>query len=112
MAYDTNSSFMGISMGVILSIALTGLFECVRTLEDPFVSNLTLDGIDVREELVVLAHQELMVSRKMWFPKADDFVLTSDFLKGDNAVNDAREMYRKSENRTSRHFSSSLHTKE
>jgi len=111
VAFDTNL-FLGIATGVITSIALTGLFECVRTLEDPFVSNLTLDGIDVREELVVLAHQELMVSRKMWFPKADDFVLTSDFLKGDNAVTDAREMYRKSENRMSRHFSSSLHTKE
>lgn len=68
-------------MGVILSIALTGLFECVRTLEDPFFLNLTMDGINVREELVVLAHQELVVARKMLFPKADDFVLTRDGLE-------------------------------
>jgi hypothetical protein len=109
VAFDTNL-FLGIATGVITSIALTGLFECVRILEDPFVSNLTLDGIDVREELVVLAHQELMVSRKMWFPKSEDFVLTSDFLAGDDAVNNARDMCRRNENRMSRHYSSSFHT--
>jgi hypothetical protein len=70
------------------------------------VSNLTLDGIDVREELVVLAYQELMVSRKMWFPKADDFVLTSDFLAGDDAVGI------RAEQRSSRYFSASLHKSE
>jgi hypothetical protein len=109
VAFDTNL-FLGIATGVITSIALTGLFECVRTLEDPFVSNLTLDGIDVREELVVLAHQELIISRKMWFPRADDFELTSDFLAGDDAANDARDMYQKNENRSSRHFSAALRT--
>ncbi|KAL3826940.1 hypothetical protein ACHAXA_006020 [Cyclostephanos tholiformis] len=109
VAHDTNL-FLGIATGVITSIALTGLFECVRTLEDPFVSNLTLDGIDVREELVVLAHQELLVSRKMWFPKAGDFVLTSDFLAGDDATDNARDIYRNNEDRLSRHFSPSLRT--
>ena len=74
------------------------------------MSNLTLDGIDVREELVVLAHQELIVSRKMWFPRADDFELTSDFLAGDDAAYDARDMYQKNENRSSRHFSAALRT--
>ena len=47
VAYDTNSLFLGIPMGVIMSIALTGLFECVRTLEDPFFLYLPLDGINV-----------------------------------------------------------------
>ncbi|KAL3775798.1 hypothetical protein ACHAW5_002294 [Stephanodiscus triporus] len=114
VAFDTHL-FLGITIGVITSIALTGLFECVRVLEDPFVSNLTLDGIDVREELVVLAYQELMVSRKMWFPKADDFVLTSDFLAGDDAVGitaEQRTLTLTAEQRSSRYFCASLHKSE
>lgn len=69
------------------SIALTGLFECVRQLEDPFVSHTTLDGIDVREELYVLAYQELMVARMMLFPEAAEFVLKRDCFEDDVIVN-------------------------
>ncbi|KAL3757851.1 hypothetical protein ACHAWU_004175 [Discostella pseudostelligera] len=76
VAIDTGSLSLGIALGVMTSIALTGLFECVRQLEDPFVSHVTLDGIDVREELVVLAYKELMVARAMVFPTAGDFELT------------------------------------
>ena len=47
---------------------------------DPVVAGVTLDGIDVREELVVLAYQELMVARKMLFPEAEEFVLKGDCL--------------------------------
>lgn len=75
VAIDTGSLSLGIALGVMTSIALTGLFECVRQLEDPFVSHVTLDGIDVREELVVVAYKELMVARTMVFPMADDFEL-------------------------------------
>jgi len=57
---------------------LTCLFECVRQIEDPFVSHITLDGIDVREELFVLAYQELMVARKILFPNAEDYEMKPD----------------------------------
>ncbi|KAL3762573.1 hypothetical protein ACHAW5_003111 [Stephanodiscus triporus] len=109
VAYDTDSLFFGIAMGVITSFALTGLFECVRSLEDPFVSNLNMDAIDVREELVVLAHQELLVARKMLFPKADCFVLARDLFGDDDAVgDDRRHSVQIREDRKSRHHSSSL----
>jgi hypothetical protein len=97
VAIDTGSLSLGIALGVMTSIALTGLFECVRQLEDPFVSHVTLDGIDVREELVVLAYKELMVARAMVFPMAGDFELTG---RGD----EEREYDDGLIDRTSRHF--------
>jgi hypothetical protein len=78
VARDTDSLAMGIAVGVVTSIALTALFECVRQLEDPFVSHVTLDAIDVREELVVLVYQELMTAREVLFPEAEKFELNSD----------------------------------
>ncbi|KAL7521862.1 hypothetical protein ACHAWX_006550 [Stephanocyclus meneghinianus] len=78
VARDTDSLAMGIAVGVVTSIALTALFECVRQLEDPFVSYVTLDAIDVREELVVLVYQELMIARGVMFPEAEKFELKGD----------------------------------
>ena len=100
VALDTGSLALGIALGVITSIALTGLFECVRKLEDPFVSHVTLDGIDVREELVVLAYQELMVARKMLFPGAKGFVLKRDIFEADT-INPSRNEHE--DHRRSRH---------
>ena len=57
---------------------MTCLFECVRQIEDPFVSHVTLDGIDVREELIVLAYQELMVARKILFPNTEEYEVKPD----------------------------------
>lgn len=37
-----------------------------------------MDGIDVREELFVLAYQELMVARKILFPNAEDYEMKPD----------------------------------
>ena len=45
LAHDTDSLTFGIIFGVITSLALTALFESIRVLEDPFVANVTLDGI-------------------------------------------------------------------
>jgi len=99
IAHDTGSLALGVAMGVITSIALTGLFECVRQLEDPFVSHVTLDGIDVREELVVLAYQELMVARRVLFPEAERFVMaracievnSDDYVSEKNAHRESGE---------------------
>ena len=80
VARDTDSLALGIVLGIVTSLALTGLFECLKHLEDPFVSHVTLDGIDVREELVVLMYQELIVGRGMLFPEAGEFVMKGDDL--------------------------------
>lgn len=116
VAMNTNLG-LGLATGIITSIALTGLFECVRTLEDPFLYNQYLDGIDVREELKVLTHQELIVSRKMWFPMAEEFVLMKDccFINtDDDDPNSTKRRGSKTftkEDRASRHFSQSLFEK-
>ena len=57
---------------------MTCLFECVRQIEDPFVSHISLDAIDVREELIVLAYQELMVARKILFPNSEEYEMKPD----------------------------------
>ena len=70
IAYDMNSLAMGICFGVITSLALTALYESVDVLEDPFVASLTLDGIDVHEELSVLYWKTLTNARSVAFPNA------------------------------------------
>lgn len=70
IAYDMNSLAMGICFGVITSLALTALYESVDVLEDPFVASLTLDGIDVHEELSVLHWKTLTNARSVVFPNA------------------------------------------
>ena len=57
---------------------------------------------------MVLAHQELMVARKILFPKADGFVLTRDWFEDDNtAVDDHGDSFQCND-RKSRHHSVSL----
>ena len=73
LARDLNSLTMGIVFTVITSLALTGLFETITVLEDPFVAKLTLDGIDVREELNVLHYHELTKSRNIFFPNTSSY---------------------------------------
>ena len=60
---------------------------------------------------MVLAHQELMVARKMLCPKADDFVLTRDWFGDDNTVVNYHRNSFQHENRKSRHHSVSLFEK-
>ena len=70
LAFDTNSYALGLVFGGVTSLALTALFESVNHLEDPFVANLTLDGIDVHEELSVMYWHQLVNTRKFIFPHA------------------------------------------
>lgn len=74
LARDTDSLTLGIFFGLIASVALTALFEANSFLEDPFLSYLTMDGIDVYGELVVLHRQELMGTRSDCFPNATPFI--------------------------------------
>jgi len=71
-AKDVNSLGMGVAFGIITSLALTCLYNSIYQLEDPFMAKLALDGIDVHEELVVLHFQQLINSRKFFFPHAPE----------------------------------------
>lgn len=64
---------MGVAFAVTTSLALSALYESVQVLEDPFVAVLTLDGIDVYEELAVLYYQQLVETRRTIFPNAPEF---------------------------------------
>mmetsp|Transcript_26251 Transcript_26251/g.59998 ORF Transcript_26251/g.59998 Transcript_26251/m.59998 type:complete len:446 (+) Transcript_26251:254-1591(+) len=95
VALDSGSLALGLVIGIMHSLVLTGLFNCVAELEDPFMSDINLDGIDCREELVVLVHEELLCARRMMFPEAGEFVLKKDCFKGLDVSSDY--------NRTSRY---------
>ena len=68
-----------------------------------FVSHVTLDGIDVREELVVLSYKQLMVARKLKFPEAKKFALQRDVGNDDETINDST--HRRSKHVSERQFS-------
>lgn len=51
IARDISSLSAGIIFAVVAALALTALFESLTQMEDPFVAYITLDGIDVHEEL-------------------------------------------------------------
>lgn len=80
LARDTNSLGMGIAFACITSLALTALFESIRVLEDPFVAHLTLDGIDVHEELTVLHYYQLVNARGVFYPNATEFAMEQDLI--------------------------------
>jgi hypothetical protein len=78
IAINTGSIWLGCIVGAVTSLCLNALFECVRQIEDPFAPGFTFDGIDVNEELKVLAYDELMIARSIIFPDAEEFVLKED----------------------------------
>jgi hypothetical protein len=45
LAKDVQSLGMGIVFGLLIVFGLSGLFESIQVLEDPFVAFITLDGI-------------------------------------------------------------------
>mmetsp|Transcript_22763 Transcript_22763/g.34237 ORF Transcript_22763/g.34237 Transcript_22763/m.34237 type:complete len:382 (-) Transcript_22763:133-1278(-) len=71
VARDVESLAFGLIFALLTSVALTALFESIRVLEDPFVANTTLDGIDINEELDVLLCTELIDARAVFFPDAE-----------------------------------------
>jgi hypothetical protein len=114
VARDTDSLAFGIAFGMVTSIALTALFECVRQLEDPFVSHVTLDAIDVREELVVLVYQELMIARGVMFPEAGKFELKGDEYKSTRGLSVPKDVDggNRCDSRGSEENRSSMHSTE
>mmetsp|Transcript_692 Transcript_692/g.798 ORF Transcript_692/g.798 Transcript_692/m.798 type:complete len:451 (+) Transcript_692:211-1563(+) len=74
VAFDLQSLTMGILFSIITPLCLTALYESMQAIEDPFVGWITLDGIDVIEELNVLHWHQLMNARREIFPNAPDFI--------------------------------------
>ena len=70
LAKNVDSLAVGITFAVVTGLCLNALLEGVEILEDPFVAFVTLDGIDVREELKVLHCQQLLNARSYIFPQA------------------------------------------
>jgi hypothetical protein len=93
LARQTNSLGLGIAFAVITSLSLTALFESIYILEDPFVAHLTLDGIDVQEELCVLHWYQLVNTREVIFPSAHKFQNTksNDFNNNNNNNNNIND---------------------
>jgi hypothetical protein len=88
LARDSDSLGLGISFAVLTSFALSALFEAIYMLEDPFVAHLSLDGIDVHEELRVLHWHQLVNARHIYFPNAPPYVdkFSSEFVKSPKAA--------------------------
>lgn len=75
MAVDLNSLEMAIAFSILTSFALTALFESLTQMEDPFLAQITLDGIDVPRELQQLQYKRLMSQRNsVFFSKANESV--------------------------------------
>ena len=77
VGYDLRSVGMGIAFGIITALGLCALFESMEVLEDPFVAYVSLDGINVREELEVMNYAQLVNARKLIFPDAPPFPVGS-----------------------------------
>ena len=77
LALDLHSFTMGIIFAVLTPLVLTALFQTVQVIEDPFVGWVTLDGIDVKEEMEILHFHQLISARTTLFPSASPFEATS-----------------------------------
>jgi hypothetical protein len=77
LALDLHSFAMGIIFAVLTPLVLTALFQTMQVIEDPFVGWVTLDGIDVNEEMEILHFHQLISARATLFPSASPFEATS-----------------------------------
>ena len=73
LAIEVKSLAVGIIMSIVLTMALMGLYESIQVMEDPFVAYRALDGIDVREELEVLLWDQMVETRRHFYPDAPPY---------------------------------------
>jgi len=73
LAIDQESLAMGIIFAVVTPLILNALFQSMQAIEDPFVGWVSLDGIDVKEELEILHYHQLISARATIFPNAAPF---------------------------------------
>eukprot|EP00531_Pseudo-nitzschia_arenysensis_P001372 CAMPEP_0116115960 /NCGR_PEP_ID=MMETSP0329-20121206/783_1 /TAXON_ID=697910 /ORGANISM="Pseudo-nitzschia arenysensis, Strain B593" /LENGTH=544 /DNA_ID=CAMNT_0003609423 /DNA_START=17 /DNA_END=1651 /DNA_ORIENTATION=- len=71
--HEFGSVWFGMIYAAIISLSLTALYEAVKLMEDPFVCYITIDGIDVYEELSIVFYMQLLRARKTIFPNAAPF---------------------------------------
>ena len=73
IGHEFGTVWFGIVYAIIVSLAITALYEAVKLMEDPFVSYITIDGIDVYEELSIVYYFQLLRARSTIFPHAPSF---------------------------------------
>ena len=73
IGHEFGSVWFGVAYAAVISLALTALHEAVKLMEDPFVSYITIDGIDVFEELSIVYYLQLLRARETIFPDAPAF---------------------------------------
>lgn len=73
LARSTGSLGLGIFYAILTAVALSGLFDCVAQLEDPFFGHTSLDGVNVQEELGKCFNGHLLLLRYQKFADAKPF---------------------------------------
>lgn len=73
LARSTGSLGLGIFYAILTAVALSGLFDCVAQLEDPFFGHTSLDGVNVQEELGKCFNEHLLLLRNQTFADAKPF---------------------------------------
>lgn len=64
---------VGIAFSVLTSLALTALFETISQMEDPFLGQNSLDGVDVESELSSAFAVQALTMRSHFFHDAEPF---------------------------------------
>lgn len=73
LARSTGSLGLGIVYSLLTAVALSGLFDCVAQLEDPFFGHSSLDGVNVQEELGTCLSEHLLLLRQQIFSSPKSF---------------------------------------
>eukprot|EP00540_Astrosyne_radiata_P023037 CAMPEP_0116850218 /NCGR_PEP_ID=MMETSP0418-20121206/16033_1 /TAXON_ID=1158023 /ORGANISM="Astrosyne radiata, Strain 13vi08-1A" /LENGTH=291 /DNA_ID=CAMNT_0004482081 /DNA_START=205 /DNA_END=1080 /DNA_ORIENTATION=- len=76
LAQDLNSLGTALTFSVMTSLALTALFESLTQMEDPFLSQESLDGIDVPKETQLIGNELLLLRNRLFFPDAPEWDIT------------------------------------
>ncbi len=82
---EVGTVWFGTVYAAIVSLAITALYEAVKLMEDPFVCYVTIDGIDVYEELSIVYYFQLLRARSTIFPDAPPFGSLAATGLGDSA---------------------------
>ena len=88
LARSTGSLGLGIFYAILTALALTGLFECIAQLEDPFFGHASLDGVNVEKELGPSVRDNLLVLRGQSFPDAPPFQTQAKHAFSESMAND------------------------
>ena len=73
LAMDLDSLGTAITFSVMTSLALTALFESLSQMEDPFLSQQSLDGIDVPRETHLIGHELKLLRNQLFYRNAPPY---------------------------------------